>query len=997
MPYPIKEIKQDLINTLSAIERAVYRKIQPLQITIWKTREPVPFEQRCCGEMKNLKIGDSWGDIWDCAWFHMEGEVPKEAVGKKVVLLIDISGEACLFDSEGCPIQGLTNVSSEFDQSLGKPGKRVVEITDCARGGEIIDLWADAGCNDLFGKYKDRGCLMDADITLCSEEMRMLYYDFEVLFDLLNNLPEHCARLHSILHSLNSASLVLNEFSEDEARRARAILSVELNKKGGDPSLTISAIGHAHIDLAWLWPIRETRRKAARTFSTALKMLDKYPDYMFGASQPQLYAWIQEDHPTLFEKIRSKVKEGRWEAQGAMWVEADTNLTGGEALVRQILYGKRYFKKEFNQDMRTLWLPDVFGYSGAMPQLLKKSGVDYFMTIKLSWSIYNKFPHHSFVWSGIDGSEVLAHMPPEGTYNSAASPTSIHKAEVEYLDKGIATDCLMLFGIGDGGGGPGEEHLERLEREHNLEGLLPVKQEPSIEFFDRLSLKRSHLKKWQGELYLEKHQGTYTSQAKSKRYNRKLEILLRELEFVSVMGQLEKALPYPEEKIELLWKEVLLYQFHDILPGSSIHRVYEESLSRYAGMEEEIKDMLQDAYIKLGQSAPFIINTLSWKRKEWMWLEDRWIKVEAEPMGYTVLKLDTCQNSKNEIQSPKATETSLENDILLVIFNQDGSIKSIYDKEMKREILDTEHPGNKLTIYHDTGDAWDFSIQYNQRPSLACKLISSRPSLDGPKAEVVQIYSYGASQLEQKIIMMEGSRRLDFVTKVDWHECGKMLRTSFPLQVKSMEATCDIQFGSVKRPTHSNTGFDMARHEICAHKWVDLSEADYGVALLNDSKYGYNVNDSILDINLLRSPKFPDEEAEQGIHEFTYSLYPHEGNVVTGGVVRAAYELNMPLKIHTRIENSGDFNGADLSFVRTDSDHIVVEAIKKAEDSSHIIIRLYECHGTSTAAIISLGQPPKKVMLADLMEQDMIPLELSGSEVKLLFKPFEIHTLKIQY
>ena len=997
MPYPIKEIKQDLINTLGAIEKAVYRKVHPLKITIWKTKEPVPFEERCSGERKSLEIGDSWGEIWDCAWFHFEGEIPREVNGKKIVLLIDISGEACLFDEKGCPVQGLTNVSSEFDLSLGKPGKRVVELTNSAQGGEIIDLWADAGCNDLFGKYKDHGRLLEAHIAVCGEQMHQLYYDFEVLLDLFHNLPENSARLHSIMHSLNEASLVLNEYSEEEARLAREILSVELEKKGGDASLSISAIGHAHIDLAWLWPLRETRRKAARTFSTALRMLERYPDYVFGASQPQLYQWVKEDYPELYEKIKQRAKEGRWELQGAMWVESDTNVPGGEALVRQLLYGIRFFKQEFDREMRVFWLPDVFGYSGALPQLLKKSGVDYFMTIKLSWNIYNKFPHHTFLWAGIDGSEVLAHMPPEGTYNSAASPTSIHKAEDEYLDKGIADECLMLFGIGDGGGGPGEEHLERLKREHNLAGLIPVKQESGIEFFDRLSRKRQNLKKWQGELYLEKHQGTYTSQARSKRYNRKLEIKLRELELLSVMTQLLKDYTYPAGKLEALWKELLLYQFHDILPGSSIHRVYEESLSRYAQMEEEIDAMLEEAYITLDLCAPFLFNPLSWRRKEWVWFEEGWIQIDAGPMGYTLVDKEMCRHYETGSQYPKAAQSSLENDILLVSFHQDGSIRSIYDKEQKREILDPGQAGNKLTVYHDLGDAWDFSIQYQQRPSASCELISSESSVDGPRGQLLQSYRYGSSRIEQKIILTQGSRRLDFVTRVDWQESQKMLRTSFPLQLKALEAACDIQFGSVKRPTHGNTGFDMARYEICAHKWVDLSEADYGVALLNDSKYGYRVNENTLDLNLLRSPKYPDEAADQGIHEFTYSLYPHAGNEVAGRVNQAAYELNMPLKLQSRKMGHTAASATDFSFIRAGSEHIVVESIKKAEDSSHIIVRLYECHGTTAAAEITLGLPPKELWLADLMEQEQIPLELCGNGVSLMFKPFEIHTLKILF
>ena len=716
----------------------------------------------------------------------------------------------------------------------------------------------------------------------------------------------------------------------------------------------------------------------------------------FGASQLQLYAWVKEDYPALYEKIKRKVKEGRWEVQGAMWVESDVNVPGGESLVRQILYGKRYFKEEFNKDIRVLWLPDVFGYSGSLPQLMKKSGIDYFMTIKLSWSIYNKFPHHTFRWVGIDGSEVLAHMPPEGTYNSAASPTSIKKAETEYFDKGVATECLMLFGIGDGGGGPGEEHLERLERENNFEGLIPVKQESSIDFFDRLAQKRSDYKKWHGELYLEKHQGTLTSQARNKRYNRKLEILLRELELMSVLAMLQKNLAYPDERIEVLWKELLLYQFHDILPGSSIKRVYEESLERYAHMENEINSMLQEVYDKLLIKDPFVINTLSWERNEWIKFNGNWAKIVAKPMGYTMMKMEG--NSYNQIQAryPKAANEILENDILRISFNEDGTIKSIYDKEMKRELLAPEQSGNRLSVYHDSGDAWDFSIQFKQRLSSPCKLISTDVYVDGPQGQIAHVYSVGASRIEQKIILMEGSRRIDFVTTVDWHESNKMLRTSFPLQLKALDATCDIQFGSLKRPTHSNTTFDMAKHEICAHKYVDLSESDYGVALINDCKYGYNVKDNTLDLNLLRSSQYPDEDADQGIHEFTYSLYPHKGDCVDGKVAQVSYELNMPLKVYSPMEKSTEDNHIeDFSFIQIDSRNIILETVKKAEDSDHIIVRLYECHGTTTDAEISFGQLPKEVILTDLMEQEQLPLKVCGDKLNLLFNPYEIHTFKV--
>lgn len=990
MPYPINEIKPKLKNTLVSISKSVYAPIATLQVEMWKTREPVPFDERLTGEHRKVAIGESWGELWDCAWFHFKGTVPETAKGAKVVALIDLSGEACIFDSQGCPVQGLTTVTSDFDYTLGRPGKRVVDITSNASGGEEIDLWADAGCNDLFGKYQDHGTLKEAHIAICNENMRMLYYDFEVLYNLMINLPEKSARAFSIMHSLNEASLVLNEFTDKEAILAREILAPQLNKKGGDPSLSISAIGHAHIDLAWLWPLRETKRKAARTFSTALMMMDKYPDYIFGASQAQLYAWVKEEHPALYEKIREKIKQGRWEVQGAMWVEADTNVSGGESLVRQILYGKRFFRNEFQKDMKVLWLPDVFGYTGALPQLLKKSGVDYFMTIKLSWSVHNKFPHHTFIWEDIDGSRVLAHMPPEGTYNSAASPASIKKAEYEYLDNGIAPECLLLFGIGDGGGGPGEEHLERLARERDLYGLAPVTQEPSINFFNRLNNYRPKLKTWRGELYLERHQGTYTTQARNKRYNRRLETDLRELEFISMLAGLLKGYTYPAQKIESIWKEVLLYQFHDILPGSSIKRVYDESLERYKILEGKVASLLDEAYEALGVTGPAVFNTLSWKRCEWVKHNGEWFNVTVPSMGCSPL---VSQAEKHPL-TMKADTNLLENDKLKVTFNEDGSIKSIYDKKNGKEAIAPGSAANKLTVYYDDGDAWDISIQYPQRPAGNFVLQSTGVSLDGPMAELIQTYTYGSSRLEQHIILMYGSRRLDFVTKVDWHENSKMLRVTFPVNVSALDATCGIQFGSIKRPVFANTSFDMAKNEVCAHKWVDMSEPDYGVALLNNCKYGHYVHENVLDLNLLRSTSYPGVDADRGLHEFTYSLYPHAGDHIAGNVVQKAYELNMPLRIvlpHAAAQSEQE----PISLVEVDRQNIIVETVKKAEDSNDMILRLYECNGMSTTASLKFGISPRKIVPVDLMENEIgDPAEYRNSAT-LSFKPFEILTIKL--
>ncbi|RPJ39346.1 MAG: alpha-mannosidase, partial [Chloroflexi bacterium] len=547
-----------------------------------------------------LAIGDSWGGLFDCAWFHFSGRIPESATGLPVVLILDVNGEMLVVDSLGNPLRGLTNGSSVYDYSLGTPGKRILPVTSRAEAGQIIDVWADAGCNDLFGNLQNNGTVKEAFIAVCNEEVRGLYYDYEVLLDFLKVLPPNSPRYHQVLTALNDATWRLaHGCTNVEAQAARARLAPVLARRGGDPMLNISAIGHAHMDLGWLWPIRETKRKGARTFATALENMERYPNYIFGASQPQLFQWMKEDYPELYERIKQKISEGRIEPQGAMWVEADTNLSGAEALVRQVLLGKRFFQKEFGAEINYLWLPDVFGYSAALPQILKKSGVDYFMTQKMSWNQVNIFPHHSFYWQGIDGSAVLAHMLPEETYNSPAGPRAVMKIEDNYKDKGVSEHALMLFGIGDGGGGPGEEHLERLERIQNLAGLSPVRQETAACFFEQWAkdAERSDgtarsfgtrgFPAWVGELYLERHSGTLTTEAKNKWYNRRMEQALRELEWTAIFAGGE----YPSARLEAIWREVLLYQFHDILPGSSIKRVYDESLARYREMFEEVEEL----------------------------------------------------------------------------------------------------------------------------------------------------------------------------------------------------------------------------------------------------------------------------------------------------------------------------------------------------------------------------------------------------------------------
>ncbi|MEC0136743.1 glycoside hydrolase family 38 C-terminal domain-containing protein [Paenibacillus macerans] len=1071
MPYETNQIMtQKAKQRLTKLESYIYRPVETLAVTAWVTREPVPYAERKSGKQTELKTGGKWGELWDCAWFHFRGEVPKTLAGSKVVLLIDISGELCLVDKKGVPYQGLTNVSSGFDYSLGRPGKRVVDVSPAAKGGETIDLWGDGGCNDLFGEFRS-GTLQEACIAVCNEEARSLYYDLEVLIELAEQLPETSARKARVLQAVYDAANLLAEINDETVRLAKERVSGELAMRGGDPVLTVSAIGHAHIDLAWLWPIRETIRKGARTFSTALRNMEKYPDYVFGASQPQLYQWMKEHYPQLYERVKERVREGRWEAQGAMWVEPDTNISGGEALVRQILYGKRFFREEFGQEMKVLWLPDVFGYTGSLPQLLKKSGVDYMMTQKLSWSTYNTHPHHSFMWEGIDGTKVLTHLPPEDTYNSPAAPRSLAKIERSYLDRNVSGHALMLFGIGDGGGGPGEEHLERLAREKNLLGLPPVVQEPALAFFRRLEQEAARFHTYRGELYLEKHQGTLTTQARNKWYNRKLEKALRELEFAASLLWALGGGAYPAGRLEAIWKEVLLYQFHDILPGSSITRVYDESLARYETLFGEVRPMIEETYGRVAVLAglanePVLFNSLPWERREWVEYGGRWHFVSVPGMGWRPLR--EASSEMLEVRPEPgaggevlvAEEQRLENGRLAICFHEDGSIASVYDKAAAREVLRDGARANVFTVYHDDGDAWDFPRDYRETVAGAMKLVKVSAFVQGPKAVVKQEYRFGDSVLTQKISLFQGGGTLQFETEADWRESAKMLRVAFPVDVVSEQAICEIQFGVIKRPTSRNNRIEFARDEICAHHYIDLSQPDYGAALLNDSKYGHSVDGNVIDLNLLRSPGYPDPAADRAHHKFTYALYPHAGDFIEAGVYRKGYELNVPLTVvgpgtvvdgenagesgvRTGAGNAGNTGGETVGkhadktagghdgkivgehdgkiigehegkivgahggkingelvrlrqFVQIDHPNVMVEAVKKAEDSDHLIVRLYETAGAGARAGLAFGFECSAIEEADLLENPLRLLAEGESHINLQFTPFEIKTIRVR-
>jgi alpha-mannosidase len=982
------------------IKSAVYTPLADLAASAWVSAEPVPYQSRREGRELRLRPGDRWSEaVFDCAWFLFSGTVPSGAAGKDVVLLIDINGEGCVVDADGRPQLGLTNVNSTFSRQHGEPGKRVVPFRAPAAGGETVEIWVEAGANDLFGERQGKGTLKEAVIALRNPHCHALQYDFEVALGLMQLLPTTSARRASLREALVCAAELLGDFTEDEAARARAVLAPVLATRGGDRPVTISAVGHAHMDLAWLWPIRETIRKCARTFATTLDLMERYPAYVFGASQPQQYVWVKQHYPELYARIKRRVAEGRWEIQGAMWVEPDTNLPSGESLIRQILYGKRFFREEFGRDPDCLWVPDVFGYTGALPQILAKSGVPYFMTQKLSWSLVTRHPYHTYWWEGIDGSKVLAHMPPEATYNSAANPHALLAAEQNFTEKGVSDRVLLLFGIGDGGGGPGEEHLERLAREADLAGLCPVVQEPAKAFFDRIAAAGERYPTWTGELYLERHQGTYTTQGRIKRCNRKLEMALRELELAATLAASFADAPYPHAALERIWKEALLYQFHDILPGSSITRVYDEAIPRYEALQEETEALTAAADAALcgridrsrATRPVVVVNSLSWERTEWLRLEGAWVEARVPALGYAVIDAA----APASFTPPRAEASRLENDRLRILFNADGSIRSCLDKEHGREAIAPGAAGNLLSIYRDAGDAWDIPMDYRERAPERFALAAVEAVEDGPRAALCHLYRFGDSVLRQEVVLFAGSRRVDFVTTVDWHESARMLRTSFAVDVRASEATCDIQFGSIRRPTHSNSLADHAKFEVCAHKWVDLSDRGHGVALLNDCKYGHHLRGNLLDLNLLRSPGYPDPTADRGHHRFTYSLYPHEGDHVAGAVARAGYELNVPLRPLARAPGGGRLP-ATASWLEPEAPNVVVETVKEAEDGRGIIIRLYEAAGASTSTVLRCGFALAAAEATDLIEENPTPVEAAGRRLCLDFGPFEIRTLRLR-
>ena len=976
--------------TCGLLKKKMYEKLADFRIKAFVTPEPVAYENRLNGEYKEFYAGDIWGKLWDCAWFEMSAVCPKDKAGRKLFAKIDLSGEALLFDKTGCPVKGFTSVKSRMTYTLGMMGKTVFPL-DCKAGDEVL-LTIDAANNDLFGGYQG-GTIVEAGIYACNEEIRNLYYDFAVLCELMLECPEDKVFHHKIKRALTTVEKMLTDYSEKEAAECRKVLAPLLAVRSADTGFDISVLGHAHLDLAWTWPIRETIRKGARTFSTALFNMSKYPFYKFGASQAQLYAWMEDRYPQLFKKVQGAAQTGRWEIQGGMWVECDLNVPCGESLVRQFLFGQEYFTKKFGKPSNVCWLADSFGYTGNLPQLIKSAGMNRMMTQKIRTSPHRiEYPHDTFMWKGIDGSKVLLHVPPFENYGSSGSPREVSVCEKRFKDKLDNPSCLLLVGQGDGGGGAGFEVLEALDREKNLEGLAKTVSRTAEEFFDLIEKGRNSFPEWNGSMDLDMHTGTLTSSADSKKFNKLAEIKLHTLEWLNtIVKTCEK------RRLDEIWKAVLLYQFHDILTGTSIKRVFDENRKHYREMLAELDGYIETAKNKIAggfclrKEEALVFNPSPVHIKERIGYGEKTIEADVEPYGIKKFALKHYENP-----DLKCGPGLLENAEIRVQFNKDGSIASVTDKKTGFEYI--KEYGNRLCLYADRlnynedwgiENAWDFPIRYADKTPWIPKLVKSKNYIENNRAIIENTFSINQSVIIQKNIIAGGGR-IDFETCVDWKESERMLRSVTDTTVVSPYASRGIQFGKVLQKTNKNTMWEYAVNESPAQRYVDITQGNAGIALLSPHKYGYRLNEGQLNVCLLRSSNYPAEKLDEGEHNFVYSLYFHRGTA-EGKVLDEAYKLEYPLEFLTK-ECSGKAESLCRFSLKNRS--VIIETVKVAEDGCGIIIRLYEPDGSGAAeSLLIIGM--KSAAETNILEQGQKVLTVRNETVELNFRPFEIKTLRI--
>ena len=1034
------------MHQLDARVRKMLQVIGEYRVRASENVEGIECAVRGSEDFRPFANGSEWGGSKQTEWmdFRFRAKVPEGYRGQ-AVLSVRTGREG---EWEAINPQMVVWVDGRIEQAFDSKHTTLV-LADRAEPGREYDVLLQAYSNsDMGGRGPAGPARLRVSVDDVMDDVQQLWYDIDVPWEAACLLSDGTREKETTLQTLSDALNLLdlrNPFSpefHDSVRAAREFLSKDYYGPLASvkPEAIASAVGHTHIDVAWLWDLYQTRHKAVRSFATMLKLMERYPDFKFMSSQAQLYEFVKEDQPELFRRIQEAVRRGQWEVEGGMWVEADCNLSGGEALVRQFLYGNEFFMEEFGQRSRILWLPDVFGYSAALPQILKKSGIDYFMTSKLSWSEFNLSPYDTFLWKGIDGSEVLTHFTPSRdytgngtyeshtdlayftTYNAMINPSQVKGGWQRFQQKGLDNEFLMSFGFGDGGGGSTDWMIENARRMRvPLAGSPVVKQEFARDFFTKLEkrvLGDPRLPKWSGELYLEYHRGTYTAMARNKRFNRKMEIALRETELWCEYASRLTGAAYPNDELRSIWREMLTEQFHDILPGSAIEKVYEDSLEIYGRLfaaVDALRERAMQALARRVRGDIALFNSLSSVRDDVVWFdapegvsslrgEDGRLwpvqRVDGRCAAYveglrpmTATPFWFCDEAVGA-DAPIVSAQGFETPFFRGAFDKAMRIVSLVDKRTGREIARPGQALNRIVCYENQPhnyDAWDINIYYSERHWDVDEVLGAEVVARGPVLSKLRVtWRCNKSTVRQDIVFYNDLDRIDFENTVDWKEQHYLLKAHFPVDVFYNEATFDIQYGNVKRATHKNTTWDIARFEVCAHKWIDVSEAAYGVSILNDCKYGYSVDENGMAVTMLKSSTVPNPSADQETHVFTYSLMPHAGTWREAAVPEKAYRLNIPV---TALPGGGE--GELASFAAVDAPNVMVETVKRELHGEGTILRLYECYGARSQVTLKLGKAPASMRLVSLMEDDLGEVRPDGDRYTFTIKPYEIVSFRL--
>lgn len=1021
---------------------ALYTARAALTVKAWHVPgEPVPVAEVLQvpeADYLPFAFGESWGGPWSTTWFRFSGQVPEQWAGKRVEAVIDLGFDPAR--GPGGQAEGLVHTLDGRAVHGLHPMNRAVLIAKSAEAGEQVDFLVEAaanpgiesahGRNQHFGDRATAGedplyRLVSADLSVRDEEVWQLIHDVEVLDQLMRALDPASPRRHELMRALERAADATDLHDvAGTAAAARAELADALSRPAYSSAHRISAVGHAHIDSAWLWPLRETVRKCVRTFSNVLSLTEEYPELIFACSSAQQYAWVKEHRPELFERLRKAVGEGSFVPVGGMWVEADGNMPGGESLARQLVYGRRFFAEEFGIEQTGIWLPDSFGYTAAYPQLARLAGAEWFLTQKLHWSETNELPHHTFEWEGIDGTRVLTHFPPIDSYNAQLTGRELAHAESNFRDKGAATVSLAPFGHGDGGGGPTREMLELARRLRDLEGSPRVEIQAPDEFFREAAAELTKAPVWRGELYLEYHRGTYTSQARTKRGNRRSEALLREAELWSATAAVRAGAPYPHEELDDLWQQTLLHQFHDILPGTSIAWVHREAEQVFGRIHERLEALISRASNALAaaedeSAGPSVLNAAAHDRHEVVLLAEdpaqpeavgqalsdgRHAALAAAPaLGGGVL-------TRLQDLAP-VTVTALDggyvlaNGVIEARLDADGLIRSVREADGGREAIAPGGAGNLLQLHPDEPNlwpAWNLERHYrNTRRDLTAENgVPATLTLtdEGPLLAVVRIgRTFGDSTLVQDVRLAAGAHRLEIATDIDWRERDAVLKSAWEFDVHAEHASAEIQYGHLNRPTHENTSWDAARFEAWAHRWVHVGEHGFGAAVITDSTYGYDATrqtrpaggtTTTVRLTLLRAPNSPDPKADLGRHRFGYAVVP---GADTRDALAEAHSLNLPLR-------PAPAGAGVRPLVSVDNPDVVVECVKLADDQSgDVVVRLYESRGGRASGRLSAGFPLAAAQVTDLLERSVGDgaLEAADGAIDLTLRAFQILTLRL--